>query len=330
MVNRYLVLVFIALLASSPAFGGEGKKDATSSVPVRVRVGIPTIATDFLPIYTAKAKEFYRDEGLDVEIIIIGTSQGVAATLTGELQFNGTLNATIRTAIQGRPVRAILALNRNPGYWLFVRHDIHSMNDLAGQTVATGNPGSSTHTFTVFILKKFGLAGKVRVLPAGTGSREAALALLSGNVAAAYANSDTYVQLEEKGFRKLLNYADYINHPTSGIGTSQKMIESRPQIVQAFVNATYKGMTYFKKNRLESVGLMVKFQKRDEKTASRVYDLDVASFGGDGTIGCEVAENEIQLQKEFIGSGTAAPCEQVIDKRFAQNIPLSLKLGDNR
>jgi NitT/TauT family transport system substrate-binding protein len=327
---RYFVCLFCLVgfvsFFCSFVIAGEASRPSKQST-VRVRLGIPTAATDFLPFFVAKEKQFYKDEGLDVEIVYIGTSQAISAVLAGELHFNGNLNSTIRTAVQGRPVRAILALNRTPGYWLFSRPDINSMNELAGQTVAAGNPGSSTHTFTVFILEHFGLANKVRVLPSGRGSRDAALALLSGNVAAAYANSDTNIQLSDKGFRKLINYADYIKVPTSGLGTSQNMIETRPQIVQAFVNATYRGMRFVKGNRAEVIHFMAKFQKRDERSAARVYDLDVESFGGDGTVNCQQIEKGFELQKSFIGidASAASPCDRVINNAFAHAIPKELK-----
>jgi ABC-type nitrate/sulfonate/bicarbonate transport system substrate-binding protein len=201
------------------------------------------------------------------------------------------------------------------------------MSELAGHTVAAGNPGSSTHTFTVFILEHFGLAKKVRVLPSGRGSREAALALLSGNVAAAYANSDTNIQLSDKGFRKLVNYSDYIKIPTSGLGTSQTMIETRREIVQGFVNATYRGMLLIRENRTESIQLMAKFQKRDERSAARVYDLDVESFGGDGRVNCQQIEKGLELQKAFIGidASAASPCDRVIDNSFALALPRQAK-----
>ena len=96
--------------------------------------------------------------------------------------------------------------------------------------------------------------------------------------------------------------------------------------MQGFVNASYRAMVSLKENRSESIKLLAKFQRRDEQSAGRVFDLDITSFGGDGRVHCDVVEKGLDLQKEFIGAASPVPCERVINNQFAQPLSKSLRV----
>lgn len=322
--DHLMAVVTIAVVAGWFALaGGQQSKPTTSSL-VPVRVGLVQPATDFVPVFIAKEKGFYAEEGLDVEIVFMGPSQAVTATINGDLQFNANLGTTLRAAFRGAPARAILSLNRGPGFWLFSKPEIRSVGELAGQTVATGPAGSSPHTFMLFILGKFGLAGKVNVLPLASGE---VAALTSGKVAASYANSDGYIHAQDAGFRKLLSFLDHIEQPTSGIGTSVEMITNKPALVQGFVNATFRAMMFFKHNKSESVKLLARYQKRDENSAQRVYALDVDNFGGDGTVKCEAVKRQFELERGFLRLDVPPPCDLLVNNQFTQKIPTRWRSG---
>lgn len=322
----YFSLFLFAGALSPSAFPAESKMD--SKGPTSVRLGIATRATDFFPYFVAKEKGFYAEEGLDVVSVFISPPTGILAMTNGDLRFNAAIGSGTRAAVMGVPVRPILALNRGPQFWLMAHPSIKSVEELVGHTIATGFPGSTTHVYTLYILERFGLKGKVQVLAAGQGSREAALSLISGKVVATYANSDTFGQLVDKGFRQLVRFADYIDQPTSGIVTTQNLIQTRPEMVQSFVNASYRGMAFFKKNRADSIQLLAKFQKKDETSVTRTYDLEVSNFGGDGTLNCETAKKELVIQKEFLKVQNPPTCDVLLDNRFAQKIPRHLIVRD--
>jgi NitT/TauT family transport system substrate-binding protein len=321
----FLPLLWLGWLAA-PAFPAEPKTDPRALSPVKL--GIATRATDFFPYFIAKEKGFYAEEGLDVITVFISPPTGILAMANGDLQFNAAIGSGTRAAIMGSPVRPILALNRGPQFWLMAHPSIKSMEELVGHTIASGFPGSTTHVYTLYILERFGLKGKVQVLAAGQGGREAALNLISGKVMATYANSDSFGQLVDKGFRQLVKFTDYIGQPTSGIVTSQNLIQTRPEMVQSFVNASYRAMAFFKKNRAESIQLLAKFQGKDEKSATRVYDLEIGNFGGDGTLHCETAKKELVIQKDFLKPQAPPACDVLLDNRFAQKIPRHLIVQD--
>lgn len=298
---------------------------ASSLIPAKM--GIPVFGTNLMPYFIAKEKGFYSEEGLRVEFVLMPQSAAMGATVSGELEFNGFASSSIAAAMQGMPIKVVLVLSRKPKYWIFSRPEIRSMADLAGHTLAVGSRGGSQHVQTLFLLNKFGLTGKVFVMPmVALAARSIVESLFSNQIDAGYAGDSTYFELKGKGFLELVNYADHLEEVSAGVGTSQRMIESKPQIVQSFVNASYRGMLFFKENREESIRVMARYMNLNRRAAARTYDLVIDTFGGDGTITYEAVKRQLQARKDILHLTAPVPTyEELFDDRFARN--LSKQIG---
>lgn len=314
-----LVLIFSPFsLAQSLSDDGKPAPSLTS-----VKLGIPVFGVNYMPFVVARERGFYQQEGLNVDFVIMSASAAMAATVSGAIEFNGYAGTTIGAAMQGAPIKLVLALARKPKYWMFSLPEIHSIAELVGRTIAVGTVGGGTHVYTVFILDKLGLAGKVHVLPmTGFSARAVLNALIARHVHAGYSSDSTYFEMKDRGFREVLNYADYIDDPSAGVGTSDRMITTSPDIVQAFVNGSYRGMRFYREHRAESISLMMRYMKLDEKAATRTYDLVFKSFGGNGAIDYEPVKKVLRLRKQVLNiAAPVPPADVVIDNRFALKIP---------
>src|ERR1700722_18374320 len=107
--------------------------------------------------YTAVAKGFYKDEGLDVTILpggpYISMEQQVAA---GGAQFGmGASDKTLESVADGQPMVAVAATMQRDPQGIMVRKDspIHSFKDLDGHTVAV-KAGS---TWFEYLVKRYQL-----------------------------------------------------------------------------------------------------------------------------------------------------------------------------
>jgi NitT/TauT family transport system substrate-binding protein len=306
--------------SSAQSLTGNGKPAPSL---IAVKLGIPVFGVNYMPFVVAKEKGFYRQEGLDVDFIIMSASAAMAATVSGAIEFNGYPGTTVGAAMQGGPVKLVLSLARKPKYWMFSLPEIHSVAELVGRTIGVSTRGSGAHVYTLFILEKLGLAGKVQVLPmTGFSARSVLNALISRHVHAGYSSDSTYFEMKDRGFREILNYADYIDDPSAGVGTSDRLIATRPNIVQAFVNGSYRGMLFYRKHRDESINIMMRYMKLDERTAARTYDLVVKSFGGNGAIDYEPVRKVLELRKRVLNiAAPVPPAEAVLDNTFAHRIP---------
>jgi len=290
---------------------------------IPVRMGIPVFGVNFIPYLLARDSGFYEEEGLSVEIIVMRTATALAATVSGAVEFNGVAGSTIAAAMQGVPVKLVLALSRTPKYWMFSVPEIGSMAELTGHTVAVGTRGSAPHIHTLLILEKLGLADKVDVLPmAGATARAVVASFLAGKIKAGYASDSTSFQLKDRGFRELLFYGDHVQDASAGVGASQETIATKPEVVQRFVNASHRGMLLFKQNRNQAIKAMTRYMKLDQGRANRTYDLVVKTFGGDGAVDYETIKDVLQARKEILDlTVPVPPLSAVFDGRFVARLP---------
>jgi ABC-type nitrate/sulfonate/bicarbonate transport system substrate-binding protein len=61
--------------------------DAARAEPIRTAV--PRASLNYLSIYVAEAKGFFKDEGLQNETIVIGGPAAIAALVSGNVDFSG-------------------------------------------------------------------------------------------------------------------------------------------------------------------------------------------------------------------------------------------------
>src|SRR5262245_51613318 len=81
-----------------------------------LRVTIPVIGMNFLPLFVAADKRMFANEGFDVEIISTsGDGPDVDALIAGSVQFTvSTPNRLLTSYEQGKPLLAIMNMaNRN-------------------------------------------------------------------------------------------------------------------------------------------------------------------------------------------------------------------------
>jgi ABC-type nitrate/sulfonate/bicarbonate transport system substrate-binding protein len=62
---------------------------ATSADAELIRTAVPRASLNYLSIYAAEAKGFFKDEGLENETIAIGGPAAIAALLSGNVDFSG-------------------------------------------------------------------------------------------------------------------------------------------------------------------------------------------------------------------------------------------------
>ena len=71
----------------------------------KVRFSTTGISISELPFKVAQLKGFWREEGLDVETILIRGAVGMQALLGGSVDYTSASGSTIAAAVRGLPVR---------------------------------------------------------------------------------------------------------------------------------------------------------------------------------------------------------------------------------
>jgi NitT/TauT family transport system substrate-binding protein len=145
----------------------------------------------YLPTVLAKQLGEYDKAGLEIELVDFkGGSQALTAVLGGSADVvSGYYDHCVNLAAKGQALQAFVVYDRYPGLVLAVSPKqtgaINSVKDLAGKKVGVSAPGSSTHYFLNYILKKNGIAADT-VAVIGIGLTSSAVAAMEqGSVDAA-------------------------------------------------------------------------------------------------------------------------------------------------
>ena len=203
------------------------------------------LQTDWYPqpehggYYQALAKGYYRDEGLEVEILPGGpNAQVMANTASGRAEFGMTNGDDVITAVaRGVPLKIVAAeMQRDPQGVLFhAEHPLRDLRDLDGRTLMAG-AGS---IWLQLVPKEYGI--KFNLLP------------LAGDLAR-FMNDPEFIQqcfvtnepyfARQRGAKVdaiLVAHPGY--EPYRVVMTSNQYLAAHPDIVRKFVRATLHGWT---------------------------------------------------------------------------------------
>lgn len=241
----------------------------------KVRMGSSSTNVSFLAIYTALHRGFFKDEGIDLEIVFMPANLASAAVLNGDLDYNGAVTGTIGAAVRGQPMKVLLFTVAKPLLFLMSKKDIKDIKQLKGKKIAGSSPGGSATLLANQALKQIGLEpGKdVSVLQMSGNAASRYAVLESGIVDASLLSVPENIIAQEKGYHELLFLGDVVEFPQNGFGTSEKRIRENPDEVYRMVRATLRGLQFvWDKNNQEAVTniLMKQWKVNDRKMATEM------------------------------------------------------------
>src|SRR5437899_10461227 len=135
---RVLVLsVSLTLLA------GEQSKAQTSLQ--RVRIAYSSSGVNYIDLFLSKEKGYFREEGLEPQLIQMSSSIAINAGIAGELDGQASIGSAIRAIQRGAPLRVVAVTLRRPLFWLVVRPEYRSVKELKGKVLGISTIGGSHH-----------------------------------------------------------------------------------------------------------------------------------------------------------------------------------------
>ena len=266
---RSAVLIFLLAVTPFPA------SLVHAQTLKKVRMASSSTNVSFLALYTALHRGFFKDEGIDLEIIFMPANLASTAVLNGDVDYNGAVTGTIGAAVQGRPMKVLLFTVAKPLLFLMGQKNIKDVKQLKGKKIAGSSPGGSATLLANQALKQIGLEpGKdVSVLQMSGNAASRYAVLESGVVDASLLSVPENIIAHEKGYNELLFLGDIVEFPQNGFGTSDKRIRENPDEVYRMVRATLRGLQFiWDKNNQEAVTniLMKQWKVSDRKMAAEM------------------------------------------------------------
>ena len=206
---------------------------AESRAADRVRFAYPAKSLNYLPITIGRDKGMFQGEGIDLQLVLVASTIQVTALTTGDIDFSGAQSQVMAGAARGLPVKVVGFLTIKPSFWLMAKPEIKSMADLKGKIIGITAIGSSTDTLARFLVTKNGLTPDREVAFIGTGTTANILtAMKAGTVDAGVLSPPFNAMATQMGYRTLAYFGDYVEQSLSGLGTADRMIRERPELVR--------------------------------------------------------------------------------------------------
>ena len=246
----YRCLLLAPLLAL--LFGAELQAE-------KIRTAVPGLNLNYLSIFSADAKGFFKDEGLENETIVIGGPAGIAALISGDVDYSGAGGSGLRAAVKGAPLKAIMYQTERPTWYLIVHPSISKASDLKGKKIGVALLGDSEDRFTTLFVERAGLTAKdVTKITLGTSPGDKILGIKSGAVAAVVLDPAGAVAAEREGLRNLAYLGDIFPLPFQGYVTTDKKIAENSAQLKRWVRSVIRGLIFLRERPDEAADVAIK------------------------------------------------------------------------
>jgi NitT/TauT family transport system substrate-binding protein len=289
----------------------------------KIHFSTTSIAVTEMQFRIAQMKGFYREEGLDIETLLIRGSVGMQALIGGSVDYASAAGSIIAAGVRGAPVKLVLIVNSRPQFDLVGQRDIKSVEQLKGKVVGISSRGGAVDLLTQLILTKHGLTPNKDVTSIVIGTpEELATALRAGLIAACLLSPPRQLMLYREGFSKLAYSGDYLSsYPSGGVGATDEKIRTNPTEVLSFVRASLKGLQYYSQHRAESIDIISKYLGvKDLSLAGEVYDVHLSRLGGLSYLDDTWMRGAIDFTKKSLAVTKEIPPSQVFDFSFVEKV----------
>jgi NitT/TauT family transport system substrate-binding protein len=294
----------------------------------KLRIGIPTRSMSSFPQMVAQGEGFYRNEGLQVEIIVVSSgTPAIQAVLAGDLDFATTGNVATIAAIRGMPVRNVMVSTTATDQVLVVKPEIRRVEDLRGKTLGVAGIRTVSDISTRLLLRKHGLSPDtdVKIVSLG-GSGLRLTALKGGQIDGTLLSAPHNKSAVKLGFVELAFMKDVRKVPSGGLATSVRKIQNDPDSIVRAITATLKAIRFVKNDKEAALRSMAKeLAMKDREIASMVYDDGVKLFSDTGIPSAASMTEEIETAKEILGITKDVSVSEVADWSFARAAFQALK-----
>jgi ABC-type nitrate/sulfonate/bicarbonate transport system substrate-binding protein len=291
--KKWITIICTTLLLAGCSSGNDQAKEKDKKDLEKVTVVLDwTPNTNHTGLYVAKDKGYFEEEGLDVEIIMPGEAGVDQLTASGKADFGVSYQESITQArVQGVPLVSIAAViqHNTSGFASPVEKNIKSPKDFAGKTY--GGWGSPVEKSVLDSLMKIEKGNVEDVSIVNMGDADFFTAVKRDIDFAWIYYGWTGVEAELRGEKinmvYLTDYSEKLDYYTPVLATNEKMIESNPETVKAFVKAAAKGYGYTIENPKEAADILLKaapdldeeLVKKSQEWLAPHYQDDASRWG---------------------------------------------------
>jgi NitT/TauT family transport system substrate-binding protein len=328
--TRRITIFLFAIL--SILVSGSPSKTFSAETPgklIPVRLATVSKSTLDLPFFVARDRGFFRDEGLEIEIILMRSNLTLQAMVARSIDFGTATGAAVNAIVNGADVRVVLAMSDKPLFDLIAHPSITRVQQLRGKKMGVGGIGSLSEIIVRQILITNHIPpDQLNFLQLGQNSLTYA-SLKTGLIDATMLQIPQTFLAQDEGFRKLAAAADYYRVVQGGLTTTKATISERPELVTKVIRATLRAVRLIRSDKKYAIEFMkgpyLELGNERERVIERTYDAAVQGYLSSGVVDDKLQREMITVAAQRIKPPPAVPPERVFDFSFARKAGETLR-----
>jgi NitT/TauT family transport system substrate-binding protein len=320
--SRTASLLLALLIVVSLATPGM----AAAPNPANVRIALTAYSSSNWQIFAAVKRGFFKQENLNVEVIILRSSViQTQALLANDIHMNTySIDSAAKPVLQGAPLKLIGTSQEKPSFRAIVAKDIKSWGDLKGKTLAAGTPGGAFYTMFATMLAVNGIKkADYSYLSIGRSSDRIG-AMKAGQIQACLIGQpDDFVLLDD-GFKSLGFTQDYLKDVQyAGFTVNGRWAEKNEETVVAMMRALVKATRWLHDpaNKKDAMAVLVDyFPDWKPSWQEQTYDMLIRQkmLSTDARPNMKGIDNFLKLAVEHGGITSVPPLETWVDRSYVE------------
>jgi NitT/TauT family transport system substrate-binding protein len=261
------------------------------------------------------SKGYFRDEGMDVEIIQANPRLGVMALMNGDVSFTGTFVSTVRGILSGFPLKIVLVAFKKGVYYLVANPSVKDVQDLKGKKLGVSSIRGSDHLVAEELLKSKGF-NPAQLQPVVLGDTSVRLQSVITGAVDVTTLSPPHDLMAQRAGVKVLAGPPEVGMPASGMITSERLIKENPQFVRRGLRAILRANRLIEENRQETIRVLLQWVKQTPEIAARSYDVELKTILRDGIM----TDSEMESFIERLGNDKKRTLDDVRDFSLVRQV----------
>ncbi len=322
----------LAAVVSCVMMGG-----ALAADPVKVKIGHAGIGIFRLPLYVAIKGGFFKEEGIEPEVVDTRSGSDADMMLAGgAVDFvTAPLIDNINLNKQGIHAVGVVALFNRFNNSITIRKslagEIKKFEDMKGRPFGVTGIGSGTWQFALFMATVTKMSrDDLNLIAVGTGASMLG-AVRAGRVdAMSYADPENNQLVEGGDALFLVDMTDEATHQKyagnaalfSHMFTTEAVIKAKPQMVQSYVNAIQRSIVWLQGRAPEDVATLIGtypgFDQVQRPLLIATVKRSQNAWPKTSVISREAYDGAMKLPVAIGAIEAAMPFERLVDNSFAE------------
>ena len=279
-----------------------------------IKIGLPSVTITAMPFFVAREHGFFRQEGLNGEMVVMPAALNIRVLLAGDIQYAATIGSAVAAAIRGINVRTVMLFVDRPLQDLVGGAGIKSIPDLRGKVVALSSRGGLQDIIMRRMLAKSKIDSGQITMVTIAGQTALIAAVKTGRVGAALLNPPYNFLAYREGLNNLGFSGDFVRLPSTGIATLGETLERNPDQVRRLTRAIARARAFARDNKAKVMPTLKRALRiEDDELLSKIYDQHKLVETADGRVDDSLIADTIHDARQTEKIEKEIPANQVFD-----------------